>query len=673
MQPEQPTPSVTRFPTRFSARLAFLLLVLGLVGGILVYRQFFPDLFSTAPASAPKNDLPQDPRRTYQGPFQNIDPEVRYVGMDACSTCHANIAATYLQHPMARSLLPIARLASSQQYGTANHNPFKAFDSVLRVDAQGNRVWHRQSWQDEKGKVLLQKDMEVHYAIGSGLHGHSYLTVEGAGFLVQTPISWFSQKKIWDVSPGFVAGQRRTVMPECMFCHANRALPKEGYTNGYEAPIFSGHAIGCERCHGPGEKHVQDPGLQAVSAAAAAAFQDGVKEADLTIVNPGKLKTELRESVCQQCHLEGESRIIRRGRGLYDFRPGLPLDEFWSIFIRGRQADEDKKAVNHVDQMYLSRCFQRSDGNHKLGCISCHNPHEHVGAATRLEHYRQRCLRCHTDGDRREGSRLPCAVSFSERRRRNQNDCAACHMPPYATSDIVHAASTDHRILRRPEKLSPPEQSPGRPATLVHFHRGAVEAGEKELSRDLALAWAPFVLKTRGYQALPEVIDLLETTLQDFRTDLPVWEAKTKALMLARRHAEALAAAETILKKKPENEMALNAAGMAALLLGEEDLSVAYWRRVVALNPYVAERRHYLAEALVKKQAWEEAGQHCREWLRLDPTNIDARRILIDCLLRTGKRSEARAEFALVEALRLPALEKLQVWFVARMAEGAGK
>ena len=93
-----------------------------------------------------------------------------------------------------------------------------------------------------------------------------------------------------------------------------------GTLNRYEPPIFQGHAIGCERCHGPGELHVERGGVSAGP--------------DLTIVNPGRLAPALRESVCQQCHLQGWFRFPRAGRDSFDFRPGLPLHRFLAVFVR---------------------------------------------------------------------------------------------------------------------------------------------------------------------------------------------------------------------------------------------------------------------------------------------------------------------------------------------------
>src|SRR5436305_15335430 len=105
----------------------------------------------------------------------------------------------------------------------------------------------------------------------------------------------------------------------CLFCHANRAPALECYVDRYDHPFASGHSIGCERCHGPGQKHVTEGGL----------LTQGF---DPTIVNPAKLDYPLREAVCQQCHLEGKARVVRRGRRVYQFRPGLPLESVLTTF-----------------------------------------------------------------------------------------------------------------------------------------------------------------------------------------------------------------------------------------------------------------------------------------------------------------------------------------------------
>jgi hypothetical protein len=97
----------------------------------------------------------------------------------------------------------------------------------------------------------------------------------------------------------------------------------------------------------------------------------------------------LRESVCQQCHLQAVIRTVKHNRRQEDFRPGLPLSEFVSFFVFPPKQADTKRAVGHVEQMYASRCFQAS--GRKLGCLSCHDPHNYPPANEKPKFYRDRC------------------------------------------------------------------------------------------------------------------------------------------------------------------------------------------------------------------------------------------------------------------------------------------
>src|SRR5712692_9082618 len=103
---------------------AGLVLLVGLaVGGAWLARRVAP-VRSEIPPAAPVE--PPDPRRTYAGPYRNIDPDVRYVGDAQCVGCHEGIARSYARHPMGRSLIPVTDLLDRQRYASDTNNPFTA-------------------------------------------------------------------------------------------------------------------------------------------------------------------------------------------------------------------------------------------------------------------------------------------------------------------------------------------------------------------------------------------------------------------------------------------------------------------------------------------------------------------------------------------------------------------
>jgi hypothetical protein len=585
--------------------------------------------------------LPDDPRLLYRGPFTNIHPDVAYTNNDnLCVPCHADHCASYRLHPMARSLEPMADRALHEILDAKHHNPFSALGFRFSLTRRGQDVWHHLDGDDASGRAVVRTTFPVHFAIGSGTRGRSYLT-NREGFLFQTPISWFAQKQIWDLSPGFDSSllSGRPVDGRCLFCHANRVHFRENSVNHFEEPIFSGMGIGCERCHGPAERHV-------------------ATSAKFDIVNPSRLSApELRDSVCEQCHLKGKMRVLRRGRGLNDFRPGLPLSQFFRVFVESASGEGKAKSVSEAEQMHESRCYRATiDTDRPLVCVSCHDPHRFIGPSERVAHYRARCLHCHES--------LPCRLEATERHRRQADDsCIACHMPRFGTADIVHTAATDHRIPRLPSP-KPDTHAGNEPFALKPFHPVAPDE-EAELHRDLGLAWVGLM---RLNQADPQTYgelteDLLAPAVREHADDVSAREALGLSLLLRHRDRDALAVLETTLSFDPHRELALNGAASIALGLGRPEESLLYWRRLVAENPWQPTYRRALTQLLVRLGDKTEARKECQAWLRLDPIGVDARRTWIYLLLRDKKQSEAREQLHVLEALKAPDLDRVRAWF----------
>lgn len=406
-------------PTRL--RVLVALLVLGAGGVAWCYR----------PRPARRDpDVSLVRRVPVSSVYKNTDPGVAYVGDAACARCHAEITSAFRAHPMGRSAAPAAGVMPG-----VTGPVVETGEALYSIERRGGRVFHREARKDESGRVVEAEEAEVLYAIGSGTRGFSFV-VERSGGLFQSPIAWYTQEARWDLAPGYHRRNQhfeKPILRDCLFCHTNRFDRVEG-----RPPVFHGLAIGCERCHGPGELHVQNPGA--------------VDGPDRTIVNPADLEPPaVRDSVCEQCHLQGSERVPQNFLMATDYRPGLPFASFVYVsYSRAEQGRRDR-AVGHVEQMRASLCYRASGG--ALGCISCHDPHRLPGPAERVAYYRDRCLGCHADRG--------CTVPAADRRARSGgDDCASCHMPRAPVFDVGHTALTDH-ALTRPAAPAAPGRPPG--------------------------------------------------------------------------------------------------------------------------------------------------------------------------------------------------------------------
>ncbi len=584
-----------------------------------------------------------DPRRAYRGPYRNIHPDVGYVGDAACFDCHKEIAQSFARHPMGRSLVRVEEMLDRQDYGSETNNPFTVLGRRFEVQRQGNRLLHRQTLVEEKGQPAIELTHEVQWVIGSGAKGYSYLT-EQDGYLMQTPISWFAHEKRWDLSPGFgpsvLAG--RMVPASCLFCHANRLREHPQQPDRFVPPVFDGHAIGCERCHGPGALHAAG-------------------DMDHTIVNPERLTPQLRDAVCEQCHLEGEARLMRAGRALFDYRPGLPANDFWAVLVQERKGSNDAKAVNHVEQMYQSKCFSHPVNGEQLGCITCHDPHVHIGSEQREVHYRNKCLKCHNEA---EGQTTCSRPESKFDGKKSQGNCIACHMPRYTHSDIPHTASTDHRIVRRP-KEEPIREADLERVAFVDFYRDRFPRGDAQAERSLGLGLVKMMNEKllQPQRHAEEALRLLESALGRDPTDLSVREGKLELYLLLNRAAEALSEAELLLPEQRENWQLLFQAAAAAQAAGQVDRARDYWQRGLDINPYVADYQIRLVSLLIRARKFDEANRHCEQILRYDPFNVSGRQARIGFLLENGQRDEAKREFEILRRLKPSDLPQREEWF----------
>jgi Tetratricopeptide repeat/Cytochrome c554 and c-prime len=595
-----------------------------------------------------------DPRLTFPTPYRNVHPDVRYVGDRACTDCHRTQADSYRHHPMGLALAPTRDATPIEKYEPDAKNPFtlSGFQYAV-VRKKDGHVAHWESRSGTDGQPLAELEADATFAMGSGARVRSYV-ISRDGYLFQSPITWFPHAGRWDLSPGYEFRNHhfaRPITPGCLFCHSNYADHVPGTVNQYREPIFHGLVIGCERCHGPGELHV-------AKRSAGAVFEGP----DDTIVNPARLEHSLREAVCQQCHVQGEQRVVGRGRGEFDYRPGLPLYPFLMDFVDRRQGNSDAKFVNSVEQMMDSRCYRESKEPKKLGCISCHDPHSVPGPHEKIAHYRGRCLQCHTDRS--------CSVPEAVRRQTSKEDsCIHCHMPRGAT-EVNHTSLTDHRIPRRPERATTdnPRRPTARPDDLVAFHRHLVPAGDEEESRNRGLAIMAMLDRNPPADAAREyataALPLLERAVRRDRHDWPAVEGRANALWILGRREEAMSIYEAALAARPDSEVTLAAAGNLALELNRVDAARSYFERAVRRNPWRSNYYHGLAVAAFRNGQWEQAVRQCQQALRVEPTADGTRSLLIQAYLWDGRKRQAETEYEILRQLTPETRRKdLARWF----------
>src|SRR5262245_19157048 len=102
---------------------------------------------------------PPDPRLTSDGPFQNINPNVKYVGDAICTGCHDDIAAKYRKHPMGRSLTALDEVRDEPIDGQGNNHVVKELQFSFRMQRHGKNVIHRQTRLDNHGQSLWEFDL----------------------------------------------------------------------------------------------------------------------------------------------------------------------------------------------------------------------------------------------------------------------------------------------------------------------------------------------------------------------------------------------------------------------------------------------------------------------------------------------------------------------------------
>ena len=366
--------------------------------------------------------------------YDNHADSVAYVGMETCATCHQDKHQTFVHTGMGLSFDSATRQKSSALYGI-NHQVYDSSSDLHYYPFWENDKLYIKEFRLLEQDTIHQFTQEINYIVGSGQHTNSHI-IEKNGYLFQAPITFYVQKQKWDLAPGFEGGNNsrfsRILNSECISCH--NSMPELIDNSQFKFKTI-GNGIDCERCHGPGELHVnQRMNGQGV---------DVRNKIDPTIVNPSKLSWDRQIDLCQRCHLQGLN-LLKEGKKFTDFKPGMKLSDIFEIYLPEYEGDQSQfDMANHSQRFQMSKCFTSSNKSDlKFTCISCHNPHVSV-KITGTEVYNTACAQCHAKKD---------CTTAPEQLIEASHNCVSCHMPPSSSEDIPHVSVHDHYTRKPNEK-----------------------------------------------------------------------------------------------------------------------------------------------------------------------------------------------------------------------------
>lgn len=325
----------------------------------------------------------------------------RYVGNAACAECHQSKSRAHAASSMAQALFPTADCQILQA------NPQLKFrNGVWRyeIKREGNRSLYTVS----DGTNTFSTP--ILWCFGRGHSGQTYV-IQRDGIYYETRVSFFPAFKALDFTPGAprnvsvslgdAIGQRLS-QPDALSCFGCHGTVAPGAAR-FQIENFT-PGIGCETCHGPGEKHV--------------ALMKPDKTAEVTnkaIFNPRAMHPdELSQQFCGACHRSWETvmQLPERGGGLSNVR------------------FQPYRITN-------SRCYKDPD-DRRISCTACHDPHEDPKRDATF--YDAKCLACHqTRPAAADKARTapPCPTGKAQ--------CVTCHMPKIEPPG-VHFKFTDHWI-----------------------------------------------------------------------------------------------------------------------------------------------------------------------------------------------------------------------------------
>ncbi len=211
------------------------------------------------------------------------------------------------------------------------------------------------------------------------------------------------------------------------YSHDNNALPTSRACDGCHFTGFMSKeirvetGIGCESCHGPASKHVQNPDSQVYLAS----LSDPIRQ----------------NEVCLQCHMRNRdmrlkdhnmSEIFGDARDYpFGYEAGKPLTAYKlpAPFTMGTETKEFyANGVGKKNRTQGNEFVHSIKSKHGITCINCHNPHT-LEPTAQKNSGNALCMKCHSFGSI-IGPHQDSLEKHTHHKRDSKGSlCVECHMP----------------------------------------------------------------------------------------------------------------------------------------------------------------------------------------------------------------------------------------------------
>jgi hypothetical protein len=289
-----------------------------------------------------------------------------YAGSDTCAQCHPEVYAQWRLTSHARMLIDAVR------------DPF----AILATD-----------FGDD---IPFEKE-DVLYTVGC--HWVQKYLTRIDGVLYVLPKYWNVGKRKWE--PYSIWNWRE--QPYNVHCDGCHAVGFDPETESFFEP-----GVGCESCHGPGQKHVDTGGRLS------------------EIVNPANLSPDRAMMVCMACHTDGMDKATETYPFAVGYVPGEDIDDYLTTFFMPKPNSKRWYwgSVNFLERKRMFRFFQSKFFSTTRACEVCGFDRGATAPVERLMSPSEYCGTCHkfrNENFLQHSGHRPVKV-----------ECRDCHVPTMA-------------------------------------------------------------------------------------------------------------------------------------------------------------------------------------------------------------------------------------------------